>query len=234
MVILRCTRELLARVTRAPAEPAATSTTRLGDWYVALVRLGRRQYLLAISERTRLPVVVPARDARGMAETLAVASVQRCEYLDGAMHVSPSPSPAHQVAVLRIARALEDYFAGSDREAVVLAGPVAVFLGAEIVAQPDVVVASRKQLSARGVEGAPQLVVEVVTAASAERDRDVKMRSYAAAQVERYWPVDVDRRTAECLGRRRPPGASTVSLSRGVLAPADLPDFELRLETLWL
>jgi hypothetical protein len=63
MVILRCTRELLARVTRAPAEPAATSTTRLGDWYVALVRVGPRQYLLAISERTRLPVLVPGRDA---------------------------------------------------------------------------------------------------------------------------------------------------------------------------
>ncbi len=163
-----------------------------------------------------------------------MASVQRCEYLDGAMHVSPSPSPAHQLAVLRLARALDDYFAGADRNAVVLAGPVAVFLDRESVAQPDVVVASRTQLSARGVEGPPQLVVEVVTAASAERDRDVKMRSYAAAQVERYWLVDVDRRTVECLGRRRPPGASTVSLSRGVLAPADLPGFELRLETLWL
>jgi Uma2 family endonuclease len=372
MVVLRCTRELLARVTRAPADPAATSSTRLGDWYVALVRVGPRQYLLAISERTRLPVLVPARDARGMADTLAgaagrvllgigvpeaeveiesaamavavfaptrnrsllgtindftfaiqdrlhrepdtsldelaiwladtpihtrfhdgapidvtrqvfgleaaprkrltldplvsrelaapatpkpgrqpaqrraeplpmefalyaeMASVQRCEYLDGAMHVSPSPSPAHQVAVLRLARALEDYFAGADRTAVVLAGPVAVFLDRETVAQPDVVVARRKQLSARGVEGAPQLVVEVVTSASAERDRDVKMRSYAAAKVERYWLVDVDRRTVECQGRHRPAGASTVSLSRGVLAPADLPGFELRLERLWL
>ena len=38
------------------------------------MRVGPRQYLLAVSERTRLPVLVPARDARGMADTLAGAA----------------------------------------------------------------------------------------------------------------------------------------------------------------
>lgn len=109
-----------------------------------------------------------------------------------------------------------------------------VFLAEKTVVQPDAVVVNRRQIAERGIEGAPQLIVEIVTAASAERDRDVKMRAYAAAGVERYWLVDMDRRTVECLGCRRPPGAATVSLSRGVLAPADLPGFELRLETLWL
>lgn len=35
-------------------------------------------------------------------------------------------------------------------------------------------------------------------------------------------------------GTPPPARASTVSLSRGVLAPADLPGLELQLETLWL
>ena len=373
MVVFRCTRELLARVAPARLAPVDASTTRLGDWYVGVVRVGQRQFLLAISERTRVPVVVPARNVRAMGSALTeavrrvllalgvpeaeveiecaamadarfaptqsrsllgtindftfairdrlhdepetpldelavwladtpihtafqggapvdvtrelfglerlvcrplvsvpvadpetaterpaarprrrpgpahagplpmefapfahMASAQRCEYLEGAMHVSPAPTPAHQVAVLRIAQALDDYFGAADRDAVVLVGPVAVFLDDRSVAQPDIVVATRRQLSSRGVEGAPQLIVEVVTAESVERDRDIKVRSYAAAQIERYWLVDVDRRTVECLGRRRPPGASTVSVSGGVLAPPDLPGFALRLETLWL
>jgi hypothetical protein len=39
--------------------PTAESTTRLGDWYGNILRIGRRQHLLFISERSRLPVVLP-------------------------------------------------------------------------------------------------------------------------------------------------------------------------------
>jgi len=38
-------------------------TTRLGDWYANLLHIGRRQVVLAVSERTFLPVVVPAAPA---------------------------------------------------------------------------------------------------------------------------------------------------------------------------
>src|SRR5690606_35559751 len=43
---------------------AVESTTRLGDWYGNILRLGRRQYLLFISERSRLPVVLPIGEAK--------------------------------------------------------------------------------------------------------------------------------------------------------------------------
>jgi hypothetical protein len=73
MVVFRCTRELLARLKQPPVEPDDASTTRLGDWYVALLRVGPRRYLLAVSERTRLPVLLPARDGRGLAAALSAA-----------------------------------------------------------------------------------------------------------------------------------------------------------------
>jgi hypothetical protein len=38
----------------------ANTTTRLGDWYANLLRIGRLQLVLAISERTFFPVVVAA------------------------------------------------------------------------------------------------------------------------------------------------------------------------------
>jgi len=70
MVIIRGTRELLDRLKLAPAEPVVASTTRLGDWYFAILRVGQRQHLLGVSEHTRLPVVLPARDATRLATVL--------------------------------------------------------------------------------------------------------------------------------------------------------------------
>ena len=64
MVVLRCTQKLLARLKRSEVPADVASTTRLGDWYGNILQIGRRQQLLFISERSRLPVVIPIRDAR--------------------------------------------------------------------------------------------------------------------------------------------------------------------------
>jgi hypothetical protein len=64
MVVLRCTQKLLLRLKQAGDLPDVESTTRLGDWYGNFLRLGHRQYVLFVSERSRLPVIIPARDMR--------------------------------------------------------------------------------------------------------------------------------------------------------------------------
>src|SRR5262249_14596526 len=64
MVVLRCTRKLLVRLKHTGDIPSAESATRLGDWYGNVLRIGRRQMLLFISERSRLPVIIPIREAK--------------------------------------------------------------------------------------------------------------------------------------------------------------------------
>lgn len=64
MVVLRCTQKLLVRLKRAEVSPSQESTTRLGDWYGNILRIGRQQHLLFISEHSRLPVIIPIREAR--------------------------------------------------------------------------------------------------------------------------------------------------------------------------
>lgn len=64
MLVLRCAQKLLARLKQADNLPVIESTTRLGDWYGNILQLGRRQHLLFISERSRLPVVIPIREAK--------------------------------------------------------------------------------------------------------------------------------------------------------------------------
>ena len=67
MVVLRCTRQLLMRLKYPNEDTSAQSTTRLGGWYGTLIRFGRWHVLLLISERSRLPVLLPARDADRLA-----------------------------------------------------------------------------------------------------------------------------------------------------------------------
>lgn len=53
-------------------EPAHPDTV-LGDWNANLIRVGRIQVVLAVSERSLLPIVVPARDGRSLVQRLSEA-----------------------------------------------------------------------------------------------------------------------------------------------------------------
>src|SRR5207245_6167044 len=61
MVVLRCTRKLLRWLREKPVEDAAASSTLLGDWYANLLWVYRKPLILAVSARTLLPVLIPAR-----------------------------------------------------------------------------------------------------------------------------------------------------------------------------
>ena len=73
MFALRCTQKLLDRVKAAPDPVPAPPDTVLGDWYANLVRVGRVQVVLAVSERTLLPVVVPAKEGQTVARRVTEA-----------------------------------------------------------------------------------------------------------------------------------------------------------------
>lgn len=64
MVTIRATKKLLARLGPPAAEPTAPATTRLGDWHAKPLNIGHQRLILLISERSRLPVLLWARDAK--------------------------------------------------------------------------------------------------------------------------------------------------------------------------
>ena len=85
MFTLRCTQRLLTRLKGARTEIAAAEpTTLLGDWYANLLHIGRLQLVLAVSERTFLPVVLPAAPVSSIVARLhsGVGDVLRALRLD--------------------------------------------------------------------------------------------------------------------------------------------------------
>ena len=122
---------------------------------------------------------------------------KRYEILDGEIHMTPSPSPRHQYASKRLQRVLEGFF--EDRHGyLVFAAPLDVILADSDVVQPDLVVVSeRPQLSDRGVDGAPLLLVEILSPSRPQYDRLTKAGRYRVRAVPHYWIVDPEARLLE-------------------------------------
>ncbi len=66
MFTLRCTDKLLRRGLPLPDSKPAQPTTLLGDWYANVLYSRPQQLILCLSERTLLPVIVPAKGIKSL------------------------------------------------------------------------------------------------------------------------------------------------------------------------
>lgn len=71
MYTLRCTQKLRSRGLKPSEGAGRAPDTVLGDWYATLLHCRPQQLVLCVSERSLLPVVLPARDARSLPQRLA-------------------------------------------------------------------------------------------------------------------------------------------------------------------
>ncbi|MCU6710240.1 Uma2 family endonuclease [Paenibacillus sp. J5C_2022] len=123
---------------------------------------------------------------------------QRYEIFDGVLELmSPGPSPRHQ----DVSRELEFILMQSCRaDYLIYHAPIDVILSDSNVVQPDVLLIHRSRLhivTRRGIEGAPDLVVEIVSPGSRSRDRITKLGLYARHGIPEYWVIDSDSLTLE-------------------------------------
>lgn len=119
---------------------------------------------------------------------------ERWELLYGELTMAPSPTTAHQTVLFNLARVLAD-FAELASLGQVFVAPFDVVLSDTNVVQPDIVFISRdriQMLTEANIRGAPDLVVEVLSPATASRDWRVKLDLYAEHGVQEYWVVDPD------------------------------------------
>lgn len=159
---------------------------------------------------------------------------KRYELLEGDLYATPAPSPLHQRISRRLQRQIEDYFHARNLGEVFNA-PSDVILTVYDVVQPDLVVVSDPaQISQRGIEGAPSLVVEILSPTTRDHDRTAKARRHAALGIRHYWLVDPDPSRLECY--RAEAGAYALVVQAQGEAPLSHPDWPgltLTLADLW-
>lgn len=121
---------------------------------------------------------------------------RRYELIEGEIQMAPAPGTQHQ----RISRNLEfilHAFVEQHRLGEMLDAPVDVILDRGTVVQPDLLFVSTPRLdmiSRRGVEGPPDLVVEILSESTQSLDRGAKRQVYARYGVAHYWIVDPESR----------------------------------------
>jgi Uma2 family endonuclease len=126
---------------------------------------------------------------------------KRYELIDGEVFMTPAPRTRHQRTVGRLHVALVEFVRERDVGEVFLA-PFDVVFGERTAVQPDLLFIRKGRLSIvteMNVQGAPDLVIEVLSPSNAAFDRETKLQVYARAGVPELWYVDPDVRSIEVL-----------------------------------
>ena len=170
-----------------------------------------------------------------LSDLMSLPPETRAELIDGEIYMSPAPGLKHQTAVLRLGRFLDEHVQPR-RLGRVCVAPFDVILGEETV-EPDVLFISAGRIRILGenrAEGAPDLVVEVLSPSTEVRDRVVKRDLYAKNGVREYWIVDVDRKTVEVLKLEKGAYALQAVFETGDrVASTVLPDLDLSIDRLF-
>ncbi|HEX5421123.1 MAG TPA: Uma2 family endonuclease [Gammaproteobacteria bacterium] len=133
---------------------------------------------------------------------ITASTDERYELLDGELYIVPSPATIHQI-VSKDLQFLLEWHVRRTGCGQVLNAPLDVVLGegaTRSVVQPDIIFISNERLDIieePEIAGAPDLVVEILSPTSAQRDRQNKKALYARSGVREYWVVDPSAKSIE-------------------------------------
>jgi Uma2 family endonuclease len=156
---------------------------------------------------------------------------KRREIIGGELHTMPSPNPKHQDIVGNFFVEIKLFLRAHPLGRVFVA-PLDVIFHIDDVIIPDVMFVSKERqdlISRRGVEGAPDLVIEVISPSSVKRDLEVKRKLCQREGVVVYIAVDPDREQVYGWD-----GDKSFVLGKGeTLTCSVLPGFELLVDKLF-
>jgi len=159
---------------------------------------------------------------------------QRHEIIDGEHYVTASPFIRHQRIARRLAARFERFLSEHPLGEYFFA-PADVILSPHDIVVPDLLFVSNERASIvteKNIQGAPDLVIEILSNSSRRLDEVLKRRAYERFGAREYWILDpqskttqVWERTAEGLRRR-----TVLSAAAGdVLTSPLLPGLEIPL-----
>ena len=135
---------------------------------------------------------------------------KRHEIIDGEHYATPSPNTKHQRVSLHLTLViggwLEEHPIGR-----LFYAPYDVMCSQFDVVEPDLLYLSNDRaaevMTAKHLQGAPELVVEIGSPGTRTRDETIKRRLYERAGVSEYWCVDPELDVVRVYRRQGPPAA---------------------------
>ncbi|MDP3720488.1 MAG: Uma2 family endonuclease [Acidobacteriota bacterium] len=164
----------------------------------------------------------------------------RHELIDGVHYVTPSPATRHQQLSGRLHLAIGIYLEAHPEAGHVFYAPFDVIFSRWDVVEPDLLFIAADQLEIlthANVQGAPALVVEILSPGTRKRDLGIKRALFERGGVREYWVVDSKAEDVAIYRRdaasRLVPLGSLKAVDGSVLATPLLPGFELPLAKLF-
>lgn len=125
---------------------------------------------------------------------------KRHELINGVHYVTPSPRLRHQDLVGRLYVAITAYLVEQPTAGRVFLSPVDVVLSFHDIVVPDLIFIAGDQagiMTEKNIQGAPSLVVEVLSESTRKRDAQIKRRLFEQVGVREYWLVDPELDTVQ-------------------------------------
>ena len=158
------------------------------------------------------------------------------QVIEGDLIMSPSPETFHQSIAGRIYSLILRFLEKKPLGEVFIA-PLDVFLTDINIYQPDVVfVANRRRsmITEHGIEGAPDLVVEILSPGTARFDKGSKRKSYGRTGVKELWLVDPVARLIHVYDLARDPDSPSITHNeKGVFTTPLLPGLRFRASSIF-
>ena len=161
---------------------------------------------------------------------------ERYELIEGDLVMTPSPVTKHQRLSRHIAFAI-DKFVTDHKLGEIFIAPYDVCLDDENVVQPDILFVSKERagiVGEKNIQGAPDMVIEILSESTAYRDLVQKKRLYARFGVREYWIVDPGEEFVEIYCLKDNVYALWKSFSKNeTLESPMFPDFRIELTTIF-
>ena len=162
----------------------------------------------------------------------------RRELVDGELFVTPSPFVRHQQLVWRLSVSIGVHLEAHPDQGEAFTAPLDVVMTPHDVVEPDLLVVlgdQRDILTDKHIQGAPALVIEILSPGTRKRDQTLKRQLFDREGVREYWMVDPDR-IRVIVHRRAADGSFPLvaTLEAGeTLTTTLLPDWGLPLDKLF-
>ena len=158
---------------------------------------------------------------------------KRYELIEGDLIMTPSPKPYHQSISENIAFEIGKFVREKKSEKV-FHSPCDVYFDDAKVLQPDILFISKDRLGIIGeknIQGAPDLVIEILSESTAYRNLVKKKKIYSKFGVKEYWVVDPEEKTIEMYTLKDMVFVLAGSFSKNeILKSALLEGFTMNLE----
>lgn len=167
---------------------------------VKAAKEGQREFMVPdIYDVTLLENFLPLKDSYTYEDYAKLPEGAPYQLIGGEIIMTPSPTPYHQKISAEISFRLIS-FVKDKKLGEVFVAPLDIYLSDKDVYQPDIIFISKERqeiIGKRKIEGAPDMVIEILSPFTAYYDLRKKYRVFEQYGVREYWIVDPELRKIE-------------------------------------